>query len=153
MIKNFLILIITLVLCSSCIKTIRISGHLFEEEEIKSLKLINNKYDLEALLGSPTSVSSFGQETWYYITSKKESVAFFADKVIEQNIIAVSFSNNGDITSIARYNEKDYNKAELVTEYSLIKGNDSTVTQDLFKNFGRFRNKKAPEVTLPRSGF
>ncbi len=146
-------LILILFCCNSCIKTIHISGHLLEEKELKELKNAKNKQDIESLLGSPTSSSSFGPETWYYITAKKESIAFFQDKILEQNIIAIRFKSNSSIESIGKYTEKDLNQTELVTEYTLIKGNDATVTQRLFQNFGRFRHNKPSEPAKPRSGF
>ena len=136
-----------------CAKTTHVSGHLFETTEIQALKKAKDKADINLLLGSPTSVSDFGQETWYYITTKKESFAFFKDKVLEQNIIAITFKNDSTIDSIARYNEKDANKSELSTEYTLIKGTQTTKAQRFFNNMGRFNKNKAPEPAKPRSGF
>ncbi len=143
-----------LLVCSSCIKTIHTSGHLFEEKEIAALKKIQNKEELENLLGSPTTVSEFGQETWYYITSKKESIAFLKENLIEQNIIAVAFKKNGIVDNIIYYSEKDAkHNHEIVSEVTIVKGNDSTTTQQFFGNIGRFNKSKKEDRALPRSGF
>lgn len=138
--------------CNSCIKTIHISGHLFKEGEIESLEQAKNKQDVEDLLGSPTTNSDFGQETWYYITTKKETIAFLPDTVIEQNIVAITFKKDL-VDKIYRYSEKDANKTQLVSEYTETKGNDISKAQQLFSNVGRFNDNKEPEAAKPRSGF
>lgn len=137
---------------TGCIKTIRVSGHLFEESEIQALQNAKNKTDVENTLGTPTSVSDFGQETWYYITTKKETIAFLPDKILEQNIIAISF-NKDSVDTISRYTEKDSNTPHLTSEYTPTKGNDSSAAQQLFGNVGRFNENKQKDPELPRSGF
>lgn len=129
-----------------------VSGHLFKEDEMKALQQAKSKQDIEDLLGSPTAVSDFGQETWYYITTKKETIAFLPDKILEQNIVAVSF-NQDQVDTISRYNEEDANQPHLVSEYTTTKGNDISTTQQLFHNAGRFNENKQQNPAKPRSGF
>jgi outer membrane protein assembly factor BamE (lipoprotein component of BamABCDE complex) len=139
--------------CNACIKTTHISGHLFEEKEIEQLKTVNNKQQLTELLGTPTSVSDFGPETWYYITTKKESVAFFQDKVVEQNIIAVSFAKGDKIVNITKYSEKDMKNHSLAPEITIVRGNEATTAQQFFHNVGRYNKNKKKAPSTPRSGF
>jgi len=150
--NKFALLLTIIFCCSGCIKTYHTSGHLFKEDEIQALEKSKTKQEIEDLLGSPTTVSDFGKETWYYITSKKETIAFLPDKVIEQNIIAVVFDND-NVASILRYTENDKNEVDIISEYTVTKGNDISATQHLFTNLGRFNNNKTPEPAKPRSGF
>lgn len=149
---RLILFLIVFFCCSGCIKTYHTSGHLFKEDEIQALEKARSKQEIEDLLGSPTTVSDFGKETWYYITSKKETIAFLPDKVIEQNIIAVTFDQD-NVSKILRYTEHDKHEVELISEYTVTKGNDTTATQHLFTNLGRFNNNKNPEPAKPRSGF
>jgi outer membrane protein assembly factor BamE (lipoprotein component of BamABCDE complex) len=139
--------------CSSCIKTVHVSGHLFEEKELNALQQAQSKQDIENILGSPTSTSSFGPETWYYITTKKQSVSFWAEKVLEQNIIAISFKQDGKIDVIARYNENNIKNHNLAPEITIVRGNDSTTAQQFFINVGRFNKNKKENQAMPRTGF
>ncbi len=139
--------------CTACVKTAHVSGHLFEEKEINALKQSKSKQDIENLLGSPTTISNFGDETWYYITTKKQRVAFWPDKVLEQNIIAIDFKANGTIQNIIRYSEKDAKNHKLVTDITFVKGNDTTKAQQFFGNIGRFSKNKKEAPPLPRTGF
>ncbi len=146
-------LILILFTCSCCIKTAYTSGHLFEEDELSALHKAKYKQDIENILGSPTSTSTFGQETWYYITTKKEQIAFLQAKVIEQNIIEITFNSDNSINKVYRYNEKDAKPLELVEEYTVSKGTESRTMQKFFYNVGRFRDNKQAEPQKPRSGF
>ena len=139
--------------CTSCIKTYHMSGHLFEEGEVQALHSAKSKQDVENLLGSPTTVSIFGQETWYYITSKKETIAFLPDKLVEQNIVEITFNPNGAINKVFWYSEKDANQLKLIDEYTVTKGTNTTTIQKFFHNVGRFRDNKQPTPPRPRSGF
>lgn len=151
MVKVFF-LIMVIFCCNNCIKTIHTSGYLFETEKVEALQEVKTKQEIEELLGSPTSVSNFGQETWYYINSKKEALAFLPEKIIEQTIIAISF-NGSQVDIIAKYNEENANNSDMVSEYTLIRGNDSSKAQQIIGNFGRFNSNKPPEQEKPRSGF
>ena len=138
--------------CNACIKKAHISGHLFKEDEMKALEQAKTKQDIEGILGSPTTVSDFGPETWYYITTKKETIAFLPDKILEQNIVAISFKQD-QVDIISRYSEHDANQPHLVSEYTATRGNDINAAQQLFTNIGRFNGNKQPETATPRSGF
>lgn len=152
MVKVFF-LILVIFSGSGCAKTIYTSGHLFEDDELTALHKAKSKQDMESILGSPTSTSDFGQETWYYITTKKEKLAFFSDKIIEQNIIEITFNSDDSINKIYRYNEKDAKPLELVEEYTVSKGTESNAMQKFFYNVGRFRDNKQNAPQKPRSGF
>ena len=152
-ITKTLFLILILFTCNCCIKTYHTSGYVFEEDELAALHKAKNKLDLEHTLGTPTSISAFGQETWFYITTKKEKLAFFNDKIIEQNIIEISFNSDESINKVSIYTEKNANQLKLVEEYTVSKGTESNTLQKFFYNAGRFRENKQVQQQIPRSGF
>ena len=145
-------LILVIFCCSSCIKTVHTYGYVVKDNEIKDIEKAKVKKDIERIMGSPTTVSDFGQETWYYITTKRETIAFLPSKMMEQNIIAISFKKD-KVDEIVRYTEKDANGVVLRSEYTITKGNDISATQHMFGNLGRFNSNKVPEPAIPRSGF
>jgi outer membrane protein assembly factor BamE (lipoprotein component of BamABCDE complex) len=152
MVKVFFLVLI-IFSCNSCVKTTSTSGHLFEEDELSALHKAGTKQDVAAILGSPTSTSTFGQETWYYITTKKEKIAFLKDKIIEQNIVEITFNGNDTINKVYYYNEKDAKPLKLIEEYTASKGTESNTIQKFFYNVGRFRDNKQEQPQKPRSGF
>lgn len=146
-------LFLAILCCSSCVKTLHVSGHLLEESDLEKLKIVKSKQELEDFLGSPTTISNFGPETWYYITSKKESIAFLKEKVIEQKIVAVTFKKDQNIDVIAIFTEKDMKNHELVPDITIVRGNNTTIAQQFFHNVGRFNKNKKEAPQMPRSGF
>lgn len=150
--KAFFLLLITF-LCSACVKTYNTTGHLFEDSEIKALHNAKTKDEVERLIGSPSTTSSFGKETWYYITAKKSTIAFLPSKVVEQNIVEITFNKNDTVDKVAWYSEKDAKELKLIEEYTVSKGTDTSKLQRFFRNAGRFTDTKKPEHPLPRSGF
>lgn len=153
MMTKVIFLFLTILCCTSCVKTLHVSGHLFEENDLERLKIIKSKQELEGFLGSPTTTSDFGPETWYYITSKKESVAFFKEKVIEQKIVAVTFKKDNNIDSITMLTEKNMKNHNLAPEITVVRGNNTTAAQQFFHNVGRFNKNKKQPPQMPRSGF
>ena len=152
MVKVFF-LILTIFCCNNCIKTVHVSGQTLEQEQIEALHNAKSKADVERLIGSPTSVSSFGQETWYYISSTKESVAFLKDKILKQDIFAISFNPNGSTNIVTRYNEQDANKPVIVSEYTVTKGTSTSPVQHFLSNVGKYRDSKPAKPETPHTGF
>lgn len=150
---KFFFLTFILLLNSACMKSFHLSGHLFEAEELVKIQRAKNKSDIYNILGSPSTISDFGDEIWFYITSDKESFAFLADKVISQKIIAVSFNKQNEIKSIVQYSEKDKNNLKIISEQTLVKGNDRSNLQKFFSNVGKFNDSKPSDPPRPRSGF
>src|SRR5690242_6956482 len=56
-----------------------------------------------AKFGSPSAQSSFGDETWYYITDRKEAVAFFKPKVVEQDVTRIVFDASGTVSDVQTF--------------------------------------------------
>lgn len=47
-----------------------------------------NQAEVRAMLGSPSTVSTFGDETWYYISSKTTQWAYRATEELERQVVA-----------------------------------------------------------------
>ena len=54
--------------------------------------------EVQRLLGSASTVSDFPPETWYYITRKRETVAFLAPKLTDQKVLRIEFDAAGTVS-------------------------------------------------------
>src|SRR4051812_47358207 len=91
-----LILLLALTACSP-----KVENHGYMQQgEIKDKLVIGQttKEQVQEALGSPSSQSTFGAENWYYIWSRKETVAFFAPKTAEQNVVRIEFDPSGVVS-------------------------------------------------------
>jgi outer membrane protein assembly factor BamE (lipoprotein component of BamABCDE complex) len=85
-----------------------------------------------ARLGSPTAVSTFDANTWYYISQISAHTAFYHPKVNKRDVVAIKFRKGDDqVEAVNTYTLKDgrviaYNGRETPT-----RGREMTVLEQL----------------------
>lgn len=104
--------------------------------------------DVAALLGTPSSVAPFSDDTWIYIQRKTETIAFFTPKVVEQNVVVVEFDGTGLVRDVRRYTLADGQVIDPVTRTTPAPGKELTLLEQLIGNIGRFN---APNDTIGSS--
>ncbi len=119
-----------------------------------------SKQEILDKFGSPSSQSSFGEETWYYVYSRKEAFGFMKPSVVEQEAASISFNNAGTVSSINIHNENDAKYIELVKRTTPTEGHTLNFLDQTIGNLGRFNkptgdgNSAAPGRRPPsRGGF
>ena len=94
--------------------------------------------DVASLLGSPSTVSTFGDTRWFYVGEKVSRFAFFKPKVLERNVLVVSFDEEGRVRATSSYSLADGRDIDPVDRITPTEGRDLTVMQQLLGNMGRF---------------
>ncbi len=97
-----------------------------------------DKLGVEAILGTPSAVAGFDDATWYYITQKSRTFAFFKPEIVDQEILAVRFDDADRVAALDRYTLDDRRVVEPVDRQTPTAGNELTLLQQLFGNIGRF---------------
>ena len=97
-----------------------------------------NKNQVAGILGSPTIIGTFDQDTWYYITQTTENKSFFKPEIIDQKILALTFNAAGVLESLEKKSMQDAVLIEPNTQQTPTVGRKLSVFQQLFGNFGRF---------------
>ncbi|MFQ5783847.1 MAG: outer membrane protein assembly factor BamE [Alphaproteobacteria bacterium] len=127
---------------SACSPTVSQRGNLPDPVTLeKILPGEATRRDVARTLGSPSSVATFGDEVWYYISSRVERFAFYSPKVTEQQIVAIAFDDTGTVRSIERYGLEDARKIDPVARTTPTSGKTLTILQQLVGNVGRFVRK------------
>jgi outer membrane protein assembly factor BamE (lipoprotein component of BamABCDE complex) len=101
--------------------------------------------DIANMLGSPSSIASFGKETWYYISQQTETLAFYEPVVLEQQVVAIAFDDNGMVASVNTYGLEDAQHIEPSERVTPTGGRKLTVLEQLFGNLGRFAGNQPTE--------
>ncbi len=118
-------------------------GNLPDEQNLSQIKPgETDKATVTRLIGSPSSVAAFDANTWYYISQKTKTVAFFRTDVLDQEVIAITFDEDGKVKSI---NNRGIQDAEAVTPNSNITptyGREFSTIEQFLGNFGKFVTKK-----------
>lgn len=125
-----------LVACSPIVDT---RGHTLQSMDTSQIITGESRRDdVEAALGSPSAKSSFGNESWYYITVQKETVGIFAPEITRQHVTEIIFTKEGTVKDIATYEKEAGKPVTLVEKTTPAAGHSLTFMEQLLGNFGRF---------------
>jgi len=124
---------------SACSPVIDQRGNRPDEDNVASINPgIDNKQRVYELIGSPSTLSSFDDRTWYYISKKTETLAFLEPEVTEQQILAIRFDDHEIVQDMKIYDESDGTQIAYVDRETPTEGNEYTILQQLLGNIGRF---------------
>lgn len=105
---------------------------------------------LEAF-GSPSAQSTFGEETWYYVSIRQETTAFLRPENTEQDIVRVQFNDRGVVSDIAAYDQESAKRFDLVDRTTPTEGHSMGVVEQLVGNIGRF-NRTGDDKSIAPGG-
>lgn len=128
-----------LVAVSACEPIKRTHGYVPQEGQLSEVTVgTDGKAEVAGKIGRPTTVGTFDQDEWYYISRSTESRAFFEPKVVSQEVVVVAFSEDGIAESVDRYGLADGKVVNLVTRTTPTRGKRLTFLQQLLGNIGKF---------------
>lgn len=113
----------------------------YGEETVDTSQLVvgqSGKDDVVALLGTPTARSIYGEETWYYIRARRETVGMFAPEITDQNAVAVRFDGEGRVAAIDTHGKQDAVPVAMVRKETPTQGRELGFIEQLFGSVGRF---------------
>ena len=127
---------------TACGQSINVRGNLPEPEVISKINPgVHSREDVASLLGSPSTISTFQDDKWYYIGQKTTQFAFFAPEVLERKIIEISFDSAGMVVEPKIYTLEDGQEIEPVDRITPTEGRKLTFLQQLLGNIGKFTTK------------
>ena len=130
------------VLLSACSNNIQVHGNLPEPETVAEIQTgTYGREDVAQLLGSPSAVSTFEDDRWYYIGQKTSQIAFLRPDVLERRVLVVSFDGNGRVDSTRTFTLADGRTIDPVSRVTPTEGRELTILQQMFGNIGRFPNE------------
>lgn len=132
---------------SGCSPTL--DNHGFDPDEIPFTKVnvgSSTRQEVQNILGSPTSISNFPPETWYYISKKTSQTAFLPAKTIDQAVVSVTFNTQGIVTDLKHINKEAGLEIKPVTRETPTTGQSDSVLREIFSNFGRLAPKSTPRT-------
>lgn len=129
------------VLC--CTPTIESRGQLPAAEALAQIQPgVQTKDDVQVILGTPSSFSVFGEEAWYYISSREERFAFYPPQELERKVIVIRFDNKGMVKEIQTYGLEDGQLIEHAYHTTQAAGSEISLLKQLLGNVGRFNKSK-----------
>ena len=135
----------------ACTPTITQHGYVPDEDRIGSIRTeLDDRESIRAKLGSPSTLTAFGDETWLYVSRRVEEFAFYTPKVLDQQVVAINFNDRGFVQDIRRLNLEDGRLIDPVTRETPTLGRELGVLEQLFGNLGRFNTDPGARPTQRR---
>lgn len=129
---------------SACSTTIDNHGNAPKPEQVEQIKPgKTTRDDIQALLGSPSSVSTYGDESWYYVSSRTATTSFFKPERLDQRVFGVVFDSQGVVKTIVTRGMEDGENVQAVARETPTAGKELSVLEQLVGNVGRFSKDPA----------
>ena len=128
---------------SACWNTVQLRGNTPDPADVAEIKPgVQSRQDIIDLLGSPSTVSTFEDNKWYYIGQKTQQVAFMKPEVLDRQVLVITFDKSGIVEGTKTYNLADGQDVEPVARETPTEGRDLTLLQQLFGDVGKFSAPK-----------
>jgi len=139
MIRKSFPLVFTALALWACTPTVDVRGNQPAPEALAQVKVgETSEEQVQLLLGSPSSVLTYGDETWHYVYQKVSTVSFFTPKVIDYSTVSIVFDSNGKVKDISKVGLKDTKSIGLVSRETPTAGKELSVIEQLIGNVGKF---------------
>lgn len=126
-------------LVSACTSQYATRGNLPSEELLE--EVIPGEVharDVAEILGTPSTFSTFGGESWYYISERVEYYAFYEPKLLDRKIVQVRFTPDGMVKDVQEKDMQSGRDLEFIDRTTPTAGNEITFFEQIFGNIGRF---------------
>lgn len=124
---------------SACATTVDQRGNLPPPEEVAQIHPGKTTKDqVIKILGTPSSVSVFSDNHWYYISSRTQQFSFFDPKVLDQQVFVVNFNDDGIVRAVDHKTLVDGKEVVPVARATPAPGRELTFLEQLLGNLGKF---------------
>ncbi len=107
--------------------------------------------DVLAALGTPSTQSDFGEESWFYIRNTHESVAFLKPAITAQKVTSITFDSGGTVKQIQNYDQSQSQDVDIVSRVTPTEGHKLGILEQVVGNLGRFN--KGAESAPPKKRY
>jgi len=121
-----------------CIATVDQRGDLPSPERVAEIHPGLTKEQVVKILGSPSSMGVFNDNSWYYISRKTSRISFFQPSVLDQQVFSINFDNNGIVRDMGHKSYADARDIEPAPGATPAPGRELTFMEQIIGNVGRF---------------
>ena len=114
-------------------------GYVLPEGALEQVPMGASQEQVLIVLGTPSTVATVSGETFYYISQRSEQkLAFLAQDVTNQRVIAVYFDKNRRVERLANYGLRDGKVFDFVSRTTPTSGQELSYLSFLLGNVLRF---------------
>jgi outer membrane protein assembly factor BamE (lipoprotein component of BamABCDE complex) len=130
---------------AGCQSTVDIRGFVPDDASLEQIQVgLQQRDDVRELLGTPSTTTPFGDETWLYISRRTVSNPFFQPKVLDQQVVAIVFDARGIVADVRKLDFADGKLVSHLARVTPSPGKELNFLEQLVGNVGRFNRSSAP---------
>jgi outer membrane protein assembly factor BamE (lipoprotein component of BamABCDE complex) len=100
-------------------------GYVQSPDAVSQIDVGSSREQVELVLGTPSTTSTIGGESYYYISQKTaRSVAFMTPALVDQRVLAVYFDDKGKVKQVANYGLQDGKVFDFIGRRTKTTGED-----------------------------
>lgn len=107
-IRNLFFLSFMIIMTAACSSDVFLvhNGNMPADDKVALISKGQSREQVEEILGSPSSVTSFDGDTWIYMSSTLKKVAFLQPEIVDREVLAIKFNNQGKVVEISELDRK-----------------------------------------------
>lgn len=114
-------------------------GYVIDNKAVEQVKAGTDVQKVLQILGTPSTVSTVGNRTFYYISQRAtQRVQFLEPSIVDQRVLAVYFNKGFKVERVAVYGIQDGKVFDFVSRTTPTGGSDQTFVRQLFRGLGTF---------------
>jgi outer membrane protein assembly factor BamE (lipoprotein component of BamABCDE complex) len=114
-------------------------GYLLDERAVSQVRPGMSGDQVLQALGTPSTVSTVGNKSWYYISqNSRRRVQFLNPSVTDQRVTAVYFNAGLKVERVAVYGIEEGKIFDFITRTTPAGGGDQSFVTQLFQGLGRW---------------
>jgi outer membrane protein assembly factor BamE (lipoprotein component of BamABCDE complex) len=115
----------------------QVQGYMIDEKTLADVKPGMDAQKVLAVLGTPSTVSTIGNQSWYYISQKTNRTFMFSKaEITDQRVVAVYFSKALKVERIGNFGLKDGAVFDFLSNTTPTGGEDLTILRQLLRVVG-----------------
>ncbi len=123
----------------ACTPTVATHGHTLDEAAMAQIEPgRSSRQEVLQLLGSPSSLASFDDKTWYYVSQRTEKTSFYQEDLVAQDVITITFNEQGFVDGINSHGMDQMAAVDPVNRVTPTAGAAPSVFEQIIGNIGRF---------------
>jgi outer membrane protein assembly factor BamE (lipoprotein component of BamABCDE complex) len=139
MVSRWLLVATLAVTMAACAVTETRHGHLLPKgvaEELSGADVTQAR--VIELLGTPSTISAFDRDKWFYVSEVTQHFAFFKPDVVAREVLILEFDRTQTLKRVATLSEEDGQEVTLVSRETTTEGNKISIMEQLLGNIGKF---------------
>jgi outer membrane protein assembly factor BamE (lipoprotein component of BamABCDE complex) len=113
-------------------------GYIIDEQAVAQVRPGMSADQVLNTLGTPSTVSTVGNKSWYYISQgSRRRLQFLGESTTDQRVTAVYFTPGLKVERVALYGIEEGKVFDFITRTTPAGGGDQNFVTQIFKGLGK----------------